>query len=108
MAYPEHRLRYLWITQFDWDAEDVPINVLRWFQSPPASEAYRVYMEVMSDRDRIRTDNLIQRMVGRHPVEIHPGNHMLCYEVWRERWNIAQLFADEPEVEAPRTPPRVE
>jgi len=54
---------------------------------------------------RMRYDNLVARLYGRHPNDVHPENWPIVIDIWRERWNILQLWApDEPEAFEPPVP----
>lgn len=62
----------------------------------------------LSSAEAIRYDNLIGRIIGRHPQDIHPENWPLVMRVWNERWNVLQLWADPDEGMEPATPAQSE
>lgn len=63
----------------------MPAQYRDFFGDGEAQRCFRLWLNECPVAKR-RADNVIGRMIGRHPDEIHPGNFELWFQVWDERF----------------------
>lgn len=89
------------LTRFSYDWANVPRQIQRWFEQNNA--AFEQYLQ-LSQHQRTRVDIAVGVIVGRHPDQINDQNYDLVLQVWRERWNLLQLWAPDEDLDAPTAP----
>lgn len=86
---------------------DMPRDYRDFYGDRDCTRAFRLWLNEDVPRKR-RVDQIISRMIGRHPDDVDHGNYAIWFQIWDERFRLmavemnsrrAFLRPETPEIE---------